>query len=91
MPGPVSVTAADTPARPSFWHGHALMVICPLGGVASTAFIRRLMKTCWSRPGSPATSRKSSGMFVVTEIPRLRTTCSSNGSSRLINTSTGTR
>src|SRR5262249_23490385 len=47
--------------------------------------------TCWSRPGSPATSGRSPGMLVAMEIPRLRTTCSRSGRSRPISIWTGTR
>src|SRR5262249_810820 len=61
MPDPVSRTAIATPGCSSWLEGAAVTSTRPPAGVASMAFVRRLISTCWRWPGSTKTDGNSAG------------------------------
>ena len=54
-------TAMATPGRPSSAWGRPVTWTRPPDGVASMAFVRRLIRTCWRWPGSTCTGGKVLG------------------------------
>jgi hypothetical protein len=87
----VSVTSTETPARPSFGPGHALIVICPSSGVASTAFIQEVDEDLLKPARISGHIGQGLGMLVVMAMPALAHHVLHNGSSRPISSPTGTR